>query len=223
MVATTIKFACSQCGKKYSTQSTFQGKAISCSCGTKLIVPSPSPAALSGSRTVANGAIPAEVISQQITFPTQTTYPQSPPGTMGRKMQYAGFGKRFAACFLDGIITSVGSFVIFVIFDLNLRAGGTEDPATLTAFNYVLGLFLGWLYSAVMESSPTQGTLGKMALGIKVTDMSGDRVSFGKATGRHFGKMISALILGIGFLMVAFTEKKQSLHDIMAGCLVVNK
>lgn len=62
-----------------------------------------------------------------------------------------------------------------------------------------------------------------MALGIKVTDMSGNRVSFGKATGRYFGKFISALILSIGFIMVAFTEKKQGLHDMMAGCLVVNK
>ncbi len=74
-----------------------------------------------------------------------------------------------------------------------------------------------------MESSPTQATLGKMALGIKVTDLAGKRVGFGKATGRYFGKIISALILLIGFIMVAFTEKKQGLHDKMAGCLVVNK
>jgi len=87
----------------------------------------------------------------------------------------------------------------------------------------ILGIILGWVYFAIMESSSTQGTLGKMALGIKVTDLEGSRVGFGKATGRHFGKIISALILLIGFIMVAFTQKKQGLHDMMAGCLVVNK
>jgi uncharacterized RDD family membrane protein YckC len=72
-----------------------------------------------------------------------------------------------------------------------------------------------------MESSPKQGTLGKMALGIVVTDMDSRRISFGRATGRYFAKILSGLILGIGFLMVAFTEKKQGLHDILAGTLVV--
>jgi uncharacterized RDD family membrane protein YckC len=62
-----------------------------------------------------------------------------------------------------------------------------------------------------------------MALGIKVTDLSGERIGFGKATGRYFGKIISGLILLIGYIMVAFTEKKQGLHDMMAGCLVVSK
>ena len=74
-----------------------------------------------------------------------------------------------------------------------------------------------------MESSPTQGTLGKMALGIKVTDLEGDKIDFGRATRRHFAKIISALILYIGFIMVAFTQEKQGLHDMMAGCLVVTK
>jgi uncharacterized RDD family membrane protein YckC len=74
-----------------------------------------------------------------------------------------------------------------------------------------------------MESSGSQGTLGKMAVGIKVTDLYGNRIGFGKATGRFFGKIISFFILLVGYLMVAFTQKKQGLHDMMAGCLVVNK
>ena len=81
----------------------------------------------------------------------------------------------------------------------------------------------GWLYYTLMESSRFQGTLGKMAVQIKVTDLDGNRISFGQATGRHFGKFLSAILLGIGFIMVAFTEKKQGLHDVMAGCLVVRK
>ena len=71
-----------------------------------------------------------------------------------------------------------------------------------------------------MESSSTQATLGKMAMSIVVTDISGNRVSFGRATGRHFAKIISAIILYIGYLMIAFTEKKQGLHDIIADTLV---
>jgi multisubunit Na+/H+ antiporter MnhC subunit len=73
-----------------------------------------------------------------------------------------------------------------------------------------------------MESALKQATLGKMAMRIKVTDWDGNRISFGKATCRHFGKFISGIILGIGYIMVAFTQKKQGLHDIMSGCLVVN-
>lgn len=102
-------------------------------------------------------------------------------------------------------------------------AGGTDDPAVLEGMVNILGIIFGWIYFAVMESSSVQGTLGKMALGIKVTDLEGNQVGFGKATGRFFGTIISALILLIGFIMVAFTQKKQGLHDMMAGCLVVNK
>ena len=62
-----------------------------------------------------------------------------------------------------------------------------------------------------------------MALGLKVTDMEGNRISFGRATGRYFGKIISGMILYIGYIIAGFTEKKQALHDIMANCLVTRK
>ncbi len=141
----------------------------------------------------------------------------------GKHMSYAGFWKRFAAFFIDSIITMIGATVIGLSFAITMAASGTDDPDTLDLVWNTFGCFLDWVYHSVMDSSPTQGTLGKMALGIKVTDLSGDRVGFGKATGRYFGKVISALILLVGFFMVAFTEKKQGLHDMMAGCLVVNK
>jgi uncharacterized RDD family membrane protein YckC len=138
-------------------------------------------------------------------------------------MSYAGFWKRFAAAFIDAIITMIGGFAIGYMFGIVMVAGGTHDPAVLKGMGSILGLILGWIYFAVMESSPTQGTLGKIALGIKVTDLKGSKIGLGKATGRYFGKIISALILLIGYIMVAFTQKKQGLHDIMAGCLVVNR
>jgi uncharacterized RDD family membrane protein YckC len=87
----------------------------------------------------------------------------------------------------------------------------------------LISIVMVWLYHAGFEASSAQGSLGKMALGIKVTDENGRRISFGRATGRHFGKIISALICFVGFMMAGFTERKQALHDMMAGCLVIRK
>jgi hypothetical protein len=79
-----------------------------------------------------------------------------------------------------------------------------------------------WLYYSLMESSTWQATLGKKALGIVVVDSNGNRLTWGRATGRHFGKIISAIPMSIGFLLAAFTLRKQALHDMMAGTFVVN-
>jgi uncharacterized RDD family membrane protein YckC len=84
-------------------------------------------------------------------------------------------------------------------------------------------LVADWLYFAYQESSPAQATIGKRALGIKVTDLEGNRISFGRATGRYFAKYLSAITLFIGFLLAAFTARKQALHDMIAGTLVVNR
>ena len=131
--------------------------------------------------------------------------------------------KGVAAAIIDEIIIMIGGFAFGFVFVLVMVAGGIDDLAVLEIMENILGIILIWVYFAVMESSPTQGTLGKMALGIKVTDLEGDKIDFGRATRRHFAKIISALILYIGFIMVAFTQEKQGLHDMMAGCLVVTK
>lgn len=88
---------------------------------------------------------------------------------------------------------------------------------------FLVDIVVSWLYYALSESSPKQATLGKQALGIVVTDLNGKRISFGKATGRYFGKYLSTITLFIGYLMAAFTDKNQALHDIMAGTLVVKR
>ena len=137
-------------------------------------------------------------------------------------MSYAGFWKRFAALILDTIILIIPTFIIGLIFGIALSATNVGEEGIEGLAN-VFGLFLGWLYNSIMDSSSQQGTLGKMALGIKVTDLNGNRIGFGKATGRYFGKILSAITLCIGYMMAGFTEKKQGLHDMMAGCLVVNK
>lgn len=146
---------------------------------------------------------------------------------------YAGFWNRVAAAIVDFIITTVGSGLIlgpvfvFIVFSGAGRSGDPDGMQTLLpviqGISQIVSLVGGWLYFALMESSRFQGTLGKMAVQIRVTDLQGNRITFARATGRHFAKFVSGLILLIGYIMVAFTEKKQGLHDIMAGCLVVKK
>ncbi|NPV89988.1 MAG: DUF1189 family protein [Firmicutes bacterium] len=138
--------------------------------------------------------------------------------TASPPVAYAGFGKRLAAYFIDYFILSI---MFYILKDVLLTSG------LLNTLGYLIfgvaGLVINWLYEAFMVSSSYQGTLGKMALGIIVTDLSGNRISFIRATGRFWGKMLSSLILCIGYLMIAITEKSQGLHDMMAGCLVVTK
>lgn len=98
-----------------------------------------------------------------------------------------------------------------------------RDPDQQTTVYTPISTLINWLYFALMESSGRQATLGKMALGIVVTDLNGDKIGFGRATGRYFAKILSGLILFIGFIMVAFTQKKQGLHDMIAGTLVVKR
>jgi len=141
-------------------------------------------------------------------------------------MQYAGFWVRFVASFIDGIIVNIaGSILGFAAGLVIGLLGGSEEGAQLlaTGIGGLIGVLVGWLYAALMESSASQATLGKQAMGLVVTDVSGQPLSFAKASGRHFGKYLSALILMIGFIMAAFTEKKQALHDMLAGTLVVKK
>ena len=152
-------------------------------------------------------------------------------------VSYAGFWKRFVAYIIDDIVLSVAGFVVilfvgalFGLSFLSMFSGDMESTVALivAAASAILMAILavmivGWLYYALMEASTSQATLGKMALGIKVTDLEGNRITFGRASGRYFGKIVSGMILYIGFVMTGFTDKKQALHDIMASCLVVNK
>jgi uncharacterized RDD family membrane protein YckC len=138
----------------------------------------------------------------------------------GTVSQYAGFWKRFAAYFIDCIlIYAVFFLTLFVIGGVGTYLRESEEAAGILV---TLLLLVGvWLYYALFESSHHQATLGKMALGIKVTTMDGQRISFGQASARFWCKIISGLILNIGYIMAAFTEKKQGLHDIIAKTLVV--
>ena len=132
------------------------------------------------------------------------------------------------AFIIDAIIVRALAWPIGMIFGLGGLAGTLGGFPHGAMGLHLLGggvvatviVFGSWLYEAFMLSSPYQATLGKMIFGMKVTDLNGNRISFGRATGRHFAKWLSGMILGIGFIMVGFTERKQGLHDMLAGTLV---
>jgi uncharacterized RDD family membrane protein YckC len=127
----------------------------------------------------------------------------------GSDTQYAGFWKRFLAYLIDAIILgAIGGI-------LTMQMDDTAASSVTT--------IIGWLYFAGLESSARQATLGKSVLGIYVTDLDGNRISVLRATGRYFAKFISAIILMIGFIMAAFTPRKQALHDMIASTLVLDR
>ncbi len=133
---------------------------------------------------------------------------------------YAGFWRRFAAFLIDYLIVIIPSVVILIF------AGFFSDEELINDYGIVVRLFyiiIFWLYFSLMESSQLQGTIGKLSLKIKVTDTNGERIRFGKATGRHFCKILSGFVLGIGFALAGITKQKQALHDILANSLVVKK
>ena len=119
---------------------------------------------------------------------------------------YASFWQRFAAALIDGLILMIPNFLLQYL--------------TGTA-GLILSLVMVWLYCALQESGANQATIGKKSMGLKVTTEDGERLSFGQATGRHFGKWISGILLLIGYFMMLWDERKQTLHDKMAGALIV--
>jgi uncharacterized RDD family membrane protein YckC len=142
---------------------------------------------------------------------------------------YAGFWKRFAAYFIDEIILNfIGVLVMLVvaaIVGVPMGLSGFDEdivvPLVLIYFG-IIGFLLNWLYHTALESSSRKATLGKMAMGIVVTDMEGGRISFGRANGRFWSKILSGLFFSIGYIIAGFTERKQALHDLIAATLVVN-
>jgi uncharacterized RDD family membrane protein YckC len=214
---------CSKCGRTMA-----EGAAFCSSCGQTFSVPAvvPRPPMLSASvaMPMAGGVAAIRAYSVSGTFP---------------RVEYAGFWLRLLALLIDNTILGLGFFLVLMplIFLTGLRTfldnfRPNEDMNDVGVFMLIVFLFLvatvalalTWLYHALMECSPWQATVGKKALGLVVTDLDGRRVGFGRATGRHFGKMLSNLIPAlIGYIMAGFTEKKQALHDMLAGCLVLRR
>ncbi len=141
---------------------------------------------------------------------------------------YAGFGRRFAALFVDGLILAVPGFILGALLGIPFAMLVKDaDPRTRglaqLVFGMLVGLALRAVYFAVMESSKDQGTIGKRAFGIKVTNEAGERLTFKQALGRWFAAALSHLTLYVGFMMAGFTDRKRALHDMVAGTLVVDR
>jgi len=156
---------------------------------------------------------------------------------------YAGFWLRFVAYLVDSVI--FGALMMVVLVPLFFLMGGaiffstmthnfeTPNPPNPAQVGALISLILvlaavwvlgHWLYFAYLESGEKQATWGKQILGLYVTDLSGNRISFARASGRFFAKLISGLIpLFIGYIMAGFTERKQALHDMIASCLVLRR
>ena len=135
---------------------------------------------------------------------------------------YAGFWRRVVALIVDQFILIAVTLPIRLVVPLALFTGADLPTVVGQALGAaaIVGL-IWWFYYAGFESSRWQATPGKRVIGIRVTDAAGARASFARATGRYFAKILSALICGIGYLLAAFTARKQALHDLIAGTLVV--
>ncbi len=164
----------------------------------------------------------------------------TPPVMTQASITYASFGARLGAWIIDAIIIGCVQFVVvapimtFLGFGLasQVEDGAISEEAAVGMIGSIFAMVgsamivtvaITLLYFALMESSKSQATLGKMAVGIKVTDLEGNRINFGKAFLRSIGKIISGMIMYIGYIMAAFTEKKQGLHDMIANTLVLKK
>jgi uncharacterized RDD family membrane protein YckC len=155
------------------------------------------------------------------------------------RVDYGGFWLRFLAYLIDGAVITLGIIVVAIPL-IFLTGLGTllsqihpEEDFNDAGFWLIMAviflvatvsLALTWLYHALMESSEWQATVGKKALGLVVTDLAGRRVSFGRATGRHFAKIVTNMVPAlIGYIMAGFTAQKQALHDMIAGCLILRR
>ena len=148
----------------------------------------------------------------------------------GGEIVYAGFWKRVAAYMIDGLVTGfagmiIGGLVGGIIGGI-AGASGAFDTGALLAIQLIanlLSILISAAYYAGFHASSMQATLGKMAVGIKVVRSDGSRISLARGIGRYFATILSGIILGIGFLMAGFTQRKQALHDMVCDTLVVDK
>ena len=182
------------------------------------------------------GAAPAA----PVTAPRPIVASVPPPtvavsGPVPASTPYGGFWVRFVAMLIDGLILGIPIALVFVVllfflggFGMMLRRNAVNPRALvgplIMAYLLFMILLIGleWLYFAGMESSVRQATFGKAAMSLRVTGTDGRRLSFGHATGRFFAKIVSGMIpFGIGYIMAGFTAKKQALHDMIAGTLVM--
>jgi uncharacterized RDD family membrane protein YckC len=194
---------CSRCGIQV-----VEGKRFCQACGQEVGAAVISTAAIAG-------AIPTPIAGT---------------GRISGPLPYSGFWARLVAYLIDGLILGIpfGFVALFIIMSgvlgvtLHRKSVDPREAAALLGPMFLL-FFLAflvlvavqWLYFAILESSE---------MSLRVTNYDGQRISFGHATGRFFAKIVSGMVpFAIGYIMAGFTEKKQALHDLIAGTLVLRK
>jgi len=154
-----------------------------------------------------------------------------------RPLNYAGFWIRFVAIIIDGLLLNFITFILIVpilgligfasfglseLTEMEPEEMGLAVVALLAPLS-IANIILYWLYFALQQSSTWQATIGKRAVGIMVTDLNGERLTFTTASVRYLGRVISNMTMLIGYIIAGFTQKKQALHDMIAGTYVVYK
>ena len=134
------------------------------------------------------------------------------------ELVYAGFWKRFAALFIDGLLVGFASILLIVVLGLVLGM----QSALMVGLFYLLMFGLSAYYFVSMEAGPNSATMGKRWLKLRVLDVDGKRLTTGRALGRWFAHGISNVTFYIGYLIQPFTERKQALHDIISSTTVVD-
>lgn len=188
---------------------------------------------------MADGAMFCSACGQSFSTAAVIARPMNATAVAAPRIEYGGFWLRFLAYLIDGAVVLIGVCVVAIplVFLTGLGAFLSEihpeedwNESGFWVLIVVFFLFataslvITWLYHALMESSEWQATVGKKALGLVVTDMEGRRVTFWRATGRHFSKIVTNMVpLLIGYIMAGFTQKKQALHDVIAGCLILQR
>jgi len=213
---------CSKCGVNLSAGAAFCG-----SCGTPTGTPAAAIARPSSAASYVGGS-------------SHTAYADPAGLVVSRGFTYAGFWLRLVAFLIDGGIMLVAGGVLLVPLFMLTGVGtrlnalvdrhGQPDPAIVVGFVAMIAVYAGvlmlmqWLYYAYLEGGERQGTWGKQMMGVYVTDLMGQPITFGHASGRFFAKIVTGMIpIGIGYIMAGFTERKQALHDMIAGCLVLRR
>jgi uncharacterized RDD family membrane protein YckC len=203
------------------------GAAFCSNCGQGF------PVAVAARAPILSASVAAPMEGGAAAIPAHAGYAAVP------RVEYAGFWLRFLAFLIDNVVMGIAFVLILIPLIFLTGLGGfigtihpDEDFNDVGIFMLIGLIFLAatvslvftWLYHALMESSEWQATVGKKVLGLVVTDLAGQRVSFWRATARHFAKIITNMVPAfIGYIMAGFTEKKQALHDMLAGCLVLRR
>ena len=207
-----------------------QENFVFCSkCGAQNFATAQSCQKCGGSLSVGLAPMPSAAPAQAYAAAPALAYAAVPTS------RYGGFWIRFLAHLIDHVILGIVAAPLFFILVLPVIVRVVHDaernqepsPEMIIAilssvFIYVVLAFVGqWLYEALLTSSSWQGTVGKRVLQLKVTDEAGNRIGFGRATGRFFAKILSSMFCCVGFIMVGLTDRKRGLHDMLAATLVM--